>query len=158
MVGDDNDGALREGRADASGGVGDDEGLATEEAEDAGGEGDLIHAVAFVGMDAALHDGYGDARDGAQDEVAGVADDGGLGEVWDVSVGDAGGGFDVGGEVAETGAKDDAEGGRERRLVADVVGGGLCFVVEVCGLGGLGHRVPCVSWSGFGGAPSHMGE
>ena len=37
MVGDDNDGALREGGADASGGVGDDEGLATEEAEDAGG-------------------------------------------------------------------------------------------------------------------------
>ena len=102
VVGDGDDGALGEVGSDASGGVGDDEGLATEEAEDAGGEGDLIHAVAFVGVDAALHDGDRDAGDGAEHEVAGVADDGGLREVRDVRVGDAGGGFDVGGEVAET--------------------------------------------------------
>ena len=75
----------------AAGGVGDDEGGAAEEAEDAGGEGDLLHRVAFVGVDAALHDGYGDAGDGAEDELAGVADDGGERPVGDVGVGDGGG-------------------------------------------------------------------
>ena len=153
MVGDGDDGALRECGADASGGVGDDEGLATEEAEDAGGEGDLIHAVALVGVDAALHDGYGDACDGAEDEVAGVADDGGLREVWDVCVGDAGGGFDVSGEVAKTGAENDAKGWKEWSFVADVVGCCMRFAVEVGRLGGLGHRVLCVSRFRFWGVP-----
>ena len=32
------------------------------------------HRVAFVSVDAALHDGDGDAADGAEDELAGVAD------------------------------------------------------------------------------------
>ena len=41
MVGDGDEGALRVAGVDAAGGVGDDEGLAAEEAEDAGGEGDL---------------------------------------------------------------------------------------------------------------------
>lgn len=139
VVGDCDDGALRKGGADAAGGVGDDEGFATEETEDAGGEGDLLHAVALVGVDAALHDGYGDAGDLAEDEVAGVALDGGLREVGDVGVGDAGGGFDVGGEAAETGAEDDAESWLEWGLAADVVGGGLRFAVEVDRLVGLGH-------------------
>ena len=41
-------------------------------------------------MDAALHDGDRAPPDGAEDEVAGVACDGGLGEVGDVGVGDGG--------------------------------------------------------------------
>ena len=139
VVGDGDDGALREVGADAAGGVGDDEGLATEEAEDASGEGDLVHGVALVGVDAALHDGYGDASYVAQDEVAGVTDDGGLGEVRDIGIGDACGGFNVGGEVAEARAEDDADSGKERGFAADVFGGGLRFAVEVGRLACIGH-------------------
>ena len=89
VVGDGDERALLVAGVDAAGGVGDDEGFAAEEAEDAGGEGDLGEGVALVGVDAALHDGDGDAGDGAEDEVAGVAFDGGAGEVGDLGVGDA---------------------------------------------------------------------
>ncbi len=67
MVGDGDDGSLAVAGVDASGGVGDDESLDAEETEDAGGEGDLRHGVALVGVDAALHDGYGDSGDGSED-------------------------------------------------------------------------------------------
>ena len=100
---------------DAAGGVGDDEGFAAEESEDAGREGDFGERIALVGVDAALHDGDGDSGDGAEDELAGVAFDGGLREVGDVGVGDDGRVFDLRGEVAEAGAEDDAEA-RLRRL------------------------------------------
>jgi len=120
---------------DAAGGVGDDEGFAADEAEDAGREGDLGEGVALVGVDAALHDGYRDAGDDPEDEVAGVAFDGGAGEVRDLGVGDARGGADVSGEVAEAGAEDDADAGGEISCGADVVGGGLDVAVEI------GHRV-----------------
>ena len=143
VVGDGDDGALCEGGADASGGVGDDEGLRAEETEDAGGEGHLVHAVALVGVDSALHDCDGNAVDVAEDEMAGVALDGGLREVGDVGVGDARGGFDVGGEVAQTGAEDDAESRLERSPAADVVDCGLCLAEEVVRFVCLGHRDPC---------------
>ena len=110
MVGDGDEVALLVVGVDAAGGVGDDESLAAEEAEDAGGEGDLGEGVALVGVDAALHDGDGNSGDGAEDEVAGVALDGGAGEVGDLGVGDADGILDLGGEVAEAGAEDDADG------------------------------------------------
>ena len=77
--------------------------------ENARGEDDFGHRVAFVGVDAALHDGDGDAGDGAEDELAGVALHGGLRPVGDFGVGDDGGVFDLRGEVAEAGAEDDAE-------------------------------------------------
>src|SRR6266851_2923380 len=135
VVGDGDDGSLAVAGVDASGGVGDDELADAEEAEDAGGEGDLRHGVALVGVDAALHDGYGDAGVGAsycpEDEFAGVADDGGLGEVRDFGVGDGGGVLHLRGEVAEAGAEDDAEGWLERGLAADDVGGGLGLRIKV---------------------------
>ena len=104
VVGDGDQGALGVGGVDAAGGVGDDEGGAAEQAEDAGGEGDLGHGIALVGVDSALHDGDRDSGGGAanrsQDELAGVTDYGGEGPVGDVSVGDDGGVLDVVGEVA----------------------------------------------------------
>ena len=84
VVGDGDERALPVAGVDAAGGVGDDEGFAAEEAEDAGREGDLGERVALVGVDAALHDGDGDSGDGAEDEVAGVALDGGAGK-WGIS-------------------------------------------------------------------------
>ena len=69
VVGDGDEGALLVAGIDAAGGVGDDEVFAADEAEDSSGEGDLGEGVALVGVDAALHDGYRDRGDGAEDEV-----------------------------------------------------------------------------------------
>jgi hypothetical protein len=134
VVGDGDERALLQVGADASCCVGDDEGLAAEETEDAGGEGDLGDGIALIGVDAALHDGYCDPSDCAQDEVAGVTHDGRPWEVWDVGIGDARGVFDVGGEVPKAGAEDDADRWEKRRPGMDEVGGGLGLAVDV------GHR------------------
>ena len=101
---------------DASGGVGDDERGTAKEAEDARGEDDVGDGVALVGVDAALHDGDRDAADAAQDELAGVADDGGLREVRDLGIGDGDGVVDLVGKLAEAGAEDNAECRGETRL------------------------------------------
>lgn len=82
-------------------------------------------------MDSALHDGHGDSADGAEDELSGVADDCGERPVGDGGVRDGDGGFDLGGEVAETGAEDDAEGGLEGGLGADIAGCGLSLLEQV---------------------------
>ena len=134
VIGDSNEAALLVAGVDASGGVGDDEGFRAEQTEDAGGEGDFGERVAFVGVDAALHDGDGNSGDGAENELAGVAFDGGLREVWDVGVGNGGGIFDLRREVAEAGAEDDAEARRQRREGADVGygGDGLGVLVGHC--------------------------
>ena len=116
---------------DAAGGVGDDERFAADEAEDAGGEGDLGEGVALVGVDASLHDGDGNSGDSAEDEVAGVAFDGGAGEVGNLRVRNAGGAADVVGEVAEAGAEDDADVGFQVRRGAGVVGGGLGVAKDI---------------------------
>ncbi len=109
-------------------------------------------------MDAALHDGYGNTGEGAENEAAGVTSDGGLGEVGDVGVGDDDGGavvpcsgvwgygglgglgfydggLDLCGEVAQARAEDNSERGAERSEDRDVGGGGFGAGVEV------GHRV-----------------
>ncbi len=130
MVGDGDEGAGGVG-VDAAGGVGDDQDAAAEEAEDTGGEDDLGNGVALVGVDAAFHDGDGDTRDGAEEEVAGVADYGGLGEVRDGAIGDGGGVLDRLGEVAEAGAENDGDFWRDVGQAADVVGGGLGSFVGV---------------------------
>ena len=75
-------------------------------------------------MDAALHDGDADSADGAEDELAGVACDGGERPAGDVGVGDGGGVLDLRGEVAEAGAEDDPDDGGERGAGLDVLGGG----------------------------------
>jgi len=123
----------------ASGGVGDDERFAADEAEDASGKGDRGEGIALVGVDSALHDGDGDAGDGAKDEMAGVAFDGGAGEVGNFGVGDASGSANVVGEVAEAGAENDTDVGSEVSGGADVVGGGLGVAEEI------DHRWSCSS-------------
>ena len=67
VVGDGDDSSLAVAGVDAAGGVGDDEVADAEETEDSGGEGDLRHAVALVGVDTALHDGYGNSGYGSED-------------------------------------------------------------------------------------------
>ena len=83
------------------------------------------HGVALVGVDAALHDGYGDAADGAEDELAGVADDGGERPVGDVGVGDGGGDSTWVAKLPRPEPRMMPRVGLVRGLAADVVGGGL---------------------------------
>ncbi len=150
VVREDNEASLGVGCVDPPGGVGDDEGLAAEETEDACREGDLRHGVTFIGVDAALHDGYGDACDRSEDEFAGVSGDGGLGETGDVGVGDRRGVLNLGGEVAEAGAENDAEDRGDRGLGVDVGGCGFRSGEEI----GHGELFPCFSlelrFCGFG--------
>jgi hypothetical protein len=99
----------REPGVDAAGSVGDDERTAAKQAQDAGGKGDVLDGVAFVGVDAALHDGDGNSCYSPEDEVAVVAFDGGLREVRDGGVGDGRRIFYLGAEAAQARAEDDAD-------------------------------------------------
>jgi hypothetical protein len=67
-------------------------------------------------VDAALHAGDGDVVDGAEDELPGVADGGGLGKVGDLSVGDFGGVGKLIGKCAEAGAQDESDFGAQGGL------------------------------------------
>ena len=80
---------------DAAGGVGDDEGLAAEQAEDAGGKGDFGEGATFVEVRAALQDGDWLSGDGTEKEMSGVAGDGWPGKVGDFLVRDDGGVCDL---------------------------------------------------------------
>jgi hypothetical protein len=138
VIGDGDQRALPETGVDASGGVGYDESFAAEQAEDASGKCDFADVVTLVGVNTALHDGYGDFVDGAEDKVSGVALDGGGGEVGDFGVGDANGVFDLSGEVAEAGAEGDADDGPGGSGGADVIDGGLGVSESV------GHRLSII--------------
>ena len=111
VVGDEHQVAGGVGGVDGAGGVGDDEGLDAEALHDADGQGDLGHGVAFVEVDAALHDEHGLVFEAADDELAGVAGDGGFGPVRQVAEGDAVGVADGVGKPAQAGAKDKGDRG-----------------------------------------------
>jgi hypothetical protein len=117
------DHSLGVGGVDPAGGVGDDEGFAAEQAEDASREGDLGNGVALVGVGAAFHNDDGDAGDVAEDEASGVAWDAGGREVGDFGVRDGGWRFDLSGEGSEAGAEDNADGRNEGDAAADMGGG-----------------------------------
>jgi hypothetical protein len=81
-------------------------------------------------MDAALHDHEWDAGEAAEDQAAGVAFDGGAGEVWDLGVGNRDRACKPVGESSEAGAEDDPDLrigklGLERSALADECGGSL---------------------------------
>src|ERR1700724_44755 len=101
--------ALRIVAIDAACGVGDDHCLDAHAGENANGEGDFLSGIAFVEVDAALHTGDGDVANIADDEAPGVADGGGLGKVWNFSVGDFRSVAEFVGEIAEPGAQDQSD-------------------------------------------------
>jgi hypothetical protein len=81
-------------------------------------------------MDAALHDGEGDAGEAAEDQAARVAFDGGAGEVREFGVGDRNRVCKPVGESSEAGTEDDGDLrlgklGPERSALADEGGGSL---------------------------------
>ena len=80
-------------RSPAPGGVGDDEGVAAQQPQDADGVGHLVVAVALIMVHPALHDRHVPARQGAEHQTARVSGGGGRLEVGDLAVGDGGGMF-----------------------------------------------------------------
>ena len=57
VVADEDERALLIIEIDAAGGIGEDDGADAHASEDAHGEDNLLRRIAFVEMDAALHDG-----------------------------------------------------------------------------------------------------
>ena len=74
VVADDHQIAYAEGLVDTTCGVGDEEVLDTEELHHTDREGDLLHGVAFVVVEAPLHAQHGYAREGTSDEIPLMAD------------------------------------------------------------------------------------
>src|SRR5580700_3181988 len=109
VIADDDEASLGEFFFYAAGGVGEDDGFDAEAGKNANGKGDVLRRVAFVEMDAALHASDFDAVDLADDELAGVADSGGAGEVRDFCVGDPRGAGELVSEGAEAGAEDERD-------------------------------------------------
>ena len=60
MIRDDHEVAAREGGIDSPGRIGQNEGFGAESADYARAEGDLVHRVAFVVVDAAFEDDNAD--------------------------------------------------------------------------------------------------
>lgn len=73
VIGDGNQRALLITGVDASSSIGDDEGLAAEQTEDADGEGNLGRGVSLIGMSTTLHNNYRNSGDMTKDEFAGMA-------------------------------------------------------------------------------------
>ena len=142
MIFDEDERAWGVAGVDGTGSICNHERSAAEEGEDAGGKDDIGDGQTLVQMNATLHDGNRSASDAAEDELAGVADDSGAGEVRDLCVGDGDGVLDVGSEVAEAGAENDADAQPERRAEVDVVGGGTGAGVLVGHVSQLSPRRP----------------
>ena len=100
-----------EGQVGTAGGVGHDEGLDAHADHDADGQDHLVHAVAFVVMDAALHGDDGFAAQLTHDEVSLVAHCRGHGEARQLPVGDDDGIGDGFGQAAQAASEDDAQHG-----------------------------------------------
>ena len=110
---------------DAAGGVGEDDGFHAHAREDADGKRDLFGGIAFVEMDAALHSGDGNFADCADDELACVADGGGVWEMRDFRVGDFGCVVEFVGESTEARAEDQRDFGAEIGFGKNEICGGF---------------------------------
>ena len=104
VVGDEDELAGGQVGADAPGGVGDDQRPYAEAGEHPDGVDDVAWRIALIGVDASLHDGERRAGEGAEDEPAGVAFDGGTREVRDLGVGDRDGVGEPVGKASKAGA------------------------------------------------------
>jgi len=87
VVGDDHHVANLEGGIHATGGIRYEECLDAQLIHHSGGEGHLLHVVTFIIVEAALHGHDVDTAQLTEDEFAGVALDGGHGEVRNFAVG-----------------------------------------------------------------------
>ena len=107
VVGDDHEVADGEGGVHASCCVGDEEIADAEFVHDADGEGDFLHVVAFVIMEASLHRHDVFAAEFSEYQFAGVAFNGRERKVGDVGIGDFLLYVDFFGKASESAAEDD---------------------------------------------------
>ena len=122
MVGDDHDVGDVEGGVEAAGGVGEDQFFDAELAEHLDGEGEGLHGVSLIVVEAAAHDEDGDAVEGAEDEGTAVALHGGDGEVGDIFIIDFFFILDFLHEAAEAGAEHDGDFGAGGDVLFDEQG------------------------------------
>jgi len=122
MVGDNHDVGDVEGGVETAGSVGEDEFFDAELAEHLDGEGEGLHGVAFVVVEAAAHNEYGYVIEGAEDEAASVTLYGRDGEVGDVFIRDFPTILDFFHETAETGAEHDGDFGVAGDILFDKLG------------------------------------
>ena len=88
MVGDNHQVAYLEGWVHATCGIGDKECRDAQLVHDTDGEGDSLHVVAFIEVEATLHGQDVNTPQLAEDELAGVAFYGGYREVRYLAIGD----------------------------------------------------------------------
>ena len=88
VVGDDHQVAHMESLVHAACGVADKEGLDAQFVHHAYGEGDILHRVAFVEVEPALHGEDVHPAEFAENQLAAVTFDGGYGEVGNLRVGE----------------------------------------------------------------------
>ena len=114
MVGDDHQVAHAERGVDASRSVRDKEVADAQQLHHPHGEGHLLHAVALVVVEAALHGHHAMTLDQAENKPSLVALDRRDGEIGNVVVVDGVFRLNLVGEIAQTGSENDAHFGAER--------------------------------------------
>src|SRR5207245_1023065 len=103
MVAHDDEAALRVFAIDSARRIREDHGFDAHAGKDANRKRDILHGIAFVEMNTALHSGHGDAIHRAEDELAGVADCGGARKIRNLRVGHLHRAAELVGERTETG-------------------------------------------------------
>src|SRR5260370_29122460 len=115
--------SLRIVAIDAAGRVGNDYGFDAHARENANGEGDFLHGIAFVQMDAALHASHWDIADIADDETSCVPDGCRLREIWNLRVGDFVGVSEFVPEIAEARTQNQCDARPQLRFAKNEFGG-----------------------------------
>ena len=123
------------GRVDASGGVGEDDGLDAQQLQHPDGDDQLLEGIALVGVEAAGHAGHPFPGHGAEEQLPGVGGHGGEQEVGDIGVIHLDGVLDGLGEGSQAGAQDNAHLRREAHTGPQVIRAGLKIFM------GVGHRL-----------------
>ena len=107
VVADEHDVADVEIGVHASGGVADEEGLDAEFVHHPYGEGDGLHVVPFVIVEASLHGKDGSSAEMSEEETSGMSLHGRHGEVGDVGIVECVGHFYFFGQTSQACAEDD---------------------------------------------------
>ena len=108
MVTDDHQITYTEGLVDATSSVGDEEVLDTQELHHTDGEGDLLHRITLVVVEASLHAEHRDTRERTCNKVSLVTDGRRVREVRNLGIGDDRGVLEHIAELTQTATEDDS--------------------------------------------------
>ena len=140
MVADQHNVAGMEGCVYCAGGVGDDQRLCAEQAQDAHALGGISHGPAFISVHPALHHGHAFAAKGAEYEAAPVARRGGMFEIGDGAVLRKSGVFHLIAQKTQAGAENQENfGTKVSQLFLQVFCAGAAALVKI-GVPGGGRQ------------------